>query len=93
LSYACLLAQADSERDRLFREFYELYDKRSDIMHGRGYAIPGPNKLPTLARFGDALRDLWRTVVGSSAIMQGLEAPDAQRKLFFRQLQGSYLPP
>jgi len=93
LAYACLLAQTDPERDRLFREFRELYGKRSDVMHGRGYTIPSPEKLPTLARFGDALRELWKTVVGSSAIMQGLEAPDDQRKLFFRHLQGSYSPP
>lgn len=93
LAYACLLAQTGSERDRLFREFYELYGKRSDIMHGRGYAIPGPDKLPILARFGDALRELWKAVIGSPAIMQELEAPDAQRKLFFGQLQGSYSPP
>lgn len=93
LAYACLLAQAAPERDRLFKEFRELYGKRSDIMHGRGYAIPGPDKLPTLVRFGDALRELWKTILGSSAIIQELEAPDAQRKLFFRSLQGTYSPP
>jgi hypothetical protein len=93
LAYACLLAQAAPERDRLFREFYELYDRRSEIMHGRGYAIPETDRLRILVRFGDALRELWKVVVGSSAIMQELEATDAQRKLFFGQLQGSYSPP
>lgn len=93
LAYACLLAQAAPERNRLFREFYELYDKRSDIMHGRGYAVPEPDQLPTLARFGDALRELWKRVVGSSAIMQALEATDAERKLLFGRLQESYVPP
>jgi len=93
LAYACLLAQEEAERDHLLREFYELYDKRSDIMHGRGYAIPGPDKLPILVRFGDALRALWKKVVDPAAIIQELEAPDAQRRLFFTRLQGSYLPP
>lgn len=93
LAYACILAQAAPDRDRHFREFSELYNRRSDIMHGRGYAIPGTDTLPALARFGDALRELWKIVVGSSAIMEGLEAPDAQRKLFFTSLQGAYRPP
>ena len=93
LAYACLLTQMESERHRLFREFRELYGKRSDVMHGRGYAMPSSERLPTLARFGDALRELWKTVVGSTAIMQELEATDAQRKLFFGRLQGAYSPP
>jgi hypothetical protein len=93
LAYACLIAQDTPERNRRFKEFRELYSKRSDIMHGRGYAIPDPDKLPILARFGDALREIWKTVISSSAIMQELEGPDAQRKSFFKGLQGTYLPP
>jgi len=62
-------------------------------MHGRGYAIPGTDKLPALARFGNALRELWQTVLGSTAIMKELEAPDAQRKMFLNNLQGAYKPP
>jgi hypothetical protein len=38
-SYACLVESAKSSRDLAFTEFAELYEVRSDIMHGRAHRI------------------------------------------------------
>ncbi len=93
LAYACLLESTTPGRDRAFREFQDLYNKRSDIIHGRGHSMPEPQRLPTLARFGNALRALWKTVIASSTIKRELEASDASRMVFFQSLQSGYSSP
>lgn len=90
--YACLVEKQEKERDNAFREFFKLYNVRSDIIHGRTHNIPSINRLPTLARFGDLLRRLWRVVLLSSEI-RVFEGSDAERKKYFLALQSGYKPP
>lgn len=93
LAYACLAERGKANRDRAFSEFLDVYEKRSDVMHGRGYAVLATDRLPALARFGDLLRTLWKTVILSPTYTQELEGSDSQRKAFFKKLQSGYSPP
>lgn len=92
-AFAVLMDTAPAARDDHFNDFRDLYSKRSDVMHGRGHLIPAADRLPVLARFGDALRSLWRTVLLSQPATQALEGTDAQRRVFFQTQQGAWVPP
>lgn len=92
LNYALLLGSEESERDRLYAEFSDLYGKRSDVMHGKGYAMPAADKLPAVARFADALRGLWKAVLRRPTWIGELDRPDEHRKKLFERLRGSYAP-
>jgi hypothetical protein len=92
-AYAVLMDTAPAARDNHFNNFRDLYSKRSDVMHGRGHLIPAADRLPILARFGDALRSLWRTVLLSVPATQALEGADAQRETFFQTQQGTWVAP
>lgn len=93
ISYACLVETKPADRDRAFREFADLYRARSDIMHGRTHNVARADRLPTLARFGDILRSLWRAVLSSPALIQALEGTDAQRQVWFAAQEAGYSPP
>lgn len=92
-SYACLVATTPTDRDTAFREFAALYGSRSDIMHGRTYNVPQSDRLSTLARFGNALRNLWRVVLSSQFALQALEGTDVQRQTWFTAHEAGYTPP
>lgn len=92
-AFAILMDTAPAIRDTHFRQFRDLYSKRSDVMHGRGHLIPAADRLHIVAGFGDALRSLWRTVLLSQAATQALEGTDAQRRVFFQAKQGTWAPP
>jgi hypothetical protein len=92
-SYACLVETERPQRDAAYREFRDLYSARSDIMHGRTYNVPASERLPTLARFQDVIRKLWRAVISSSSLTAVLESTDAQRKSCLQSVQTGYTPP
>jgi hypothetical protein len=92
-SYACVTETLTAQRDAAFQEFVDLYDVRSDIMHGRTHNITANDRLPTLVRFRDVLRRLWQTVLSSPHLIAVLEGTDAQRKVLFQALEQDYAVP
>jgi hypothetical protein len=92
-SYACLVEADTQNRDAAFTEFVELYSARSDITHGRMHRIARSDTLPTLLRFQNLMRKLWRAVLTSPTHSRELERGDAGREAYFRQIQSGYLAP
>jgi hypothetical protein len=92
-AFAVLMDTAPAARDNHFNHFRDLYSKRSDVMHGRGHLIPAADRLPILARLGDALRSLWRIILLSAPATQALEGTDAQREAFFQTERGTWVEP
>lgn len=92
-SYACLVETETLQRNAAFQEFHGLYTARSDIMHGRTHNVSATDRLPTLAKFQDVIRKLWRIVISSPLLVTALEGTDAQRKVYFQSLQSEYTPP
>lgn len=92
-SFAVLVSARELDRDREYENFRKLYEKRSDVMHGRGHLISQDDRLPILAKFANALRLAWKAILASQGTVQALEGTDAQRKVFFEQLQGTWSPP
>jgi hypothetical protein len=80
-------------RDAAYQEFRSLYSIRSDIMHGRTNNVPSADRLPILARFQDALRQLWRVILRSQPLVAVLEGTDTQREAHFLALEAAYSPP
>ncbi len=92
-SYACITEVDTRKRDAAFREFVDLYSVRSDIMHGRTHNVATTDRLPTLARFQEVLRRLWKAVLSSPALTAVLEGTDTVRKAHIQVLEQGYLPP
>ncbi|MGH2359075.1 MAG: hypothetical protein ACRDGM_00810 [bacterium] len=92
-TYACLVEAQPADRDRAFREFVSLYAARSDIMHGRTHNVAPPDRLPTLARFEEILRRLWRVVLSSPQLIHVLDDTDTQRQAWFAAREAGYSPP
>jgi hypothetical protein len=91
--YASLVSTLPPDRNREYVFFRNLYDKRSDVMHGRGHLIPAADRLPILANFGDALRSAWKAILASPQSLAALESTDAEREEYFQQLKGDWSPP
>lgn len=92
-SYACLVETDKQKRDAEFAEFTDLYSARSDIVHGRMHRIARTDTLPTLLRFQNLIRRLWRAVLRSPSHASALEHDDAGREAYLRQLQSGYVAP
>lgn len=92
-AYACLVATQPNRRDAAFQDFRALYSIRSDIMHGRTGHVAATDRLPTLAKFADMVRTLWREVVSSVPLITALEGTDAERKAYFNKICDRYSPP
>ncbi len=92
-SYACIVEAETQQRHAAFAEFVDLYSARSDITHGRTHRIAPPDTLPTLLRFQNLMRKLWRAVLTSANHASELERDDAGREAYFRQIQSGYSAP
>lgn len=92
-SYACLVETDKQRRDAAFAEFVDLYSARSDIVHGRGHRIARTDTLPTLLRFQNLMRALWRAMLRSPNHLAALELDDAGREAHLRQVQSGYAAP
>lgn len=92
-SFACLTRRSTPQRNRAFLRFRDLYDTRSNIMHGRLHNVPQAKKLRHLAALEVVARDIWRTILSSPSIRTALEGSDATRKSLFTSLQTGYTPP
>jgi len=91
-SYACLTETDPAKRDAAYREFSALYSVRSDIMHGRTNNVVRNDRLPTLIRFQEVLRRLWRTTLTTPSLSAALEGTDTQRKAHFQALETGFTP-
>ncbi|MBA4099393.1 MAG: hypothetical protein C0484_21810 [Rhodospirillum sp.] len=92
-SYACLKETEVSARNAAYEDFAELYSIRSDIMHGRSHNVAASHRLPSLARFQNMLRGLWKMVLALPELIAILDGPDVQRRDHFLSLQRDYKPP
>lgn len=92
-SYACLVESAKDRRDAAFAEFISLYAARSGIVHGRTHNIGRSDTLPTLLRFQNLMRQLWRAVLTTATHVQALELDDAGREAHLKRVQAGYSAP
>jgi hypothetical protein len=93
ITYACLTEKEKLKRDEAYAQFVELYNIRSDAIHGRIHNVGHNERLPALSRFQASLRILWHKVLESKAIISELEKPDEERELFLCNLQNGYTGP
>ena len=91
-SYACVTETDAAKRSIAYREFVELYSVRSDIMHGRTHNVAATDRLPTLIRFQEVLRRLWRAVLSDPALPTVLEGTDTQREAHLQALERGFVP-
>lgn len=93
-SFACLTRATKGQRDSAYRAFTHSYSIRSDIMHGRAMKLGPPTRnLKELAKFSDLLRELWKNILSSKAIITELEKDDANREIWFTGQERGYKPP
>lgn len=94
-SFACLTKKNKKQRDAAYRAFYHSYGIRSDILHGSiAYStIRGSANLRELVKFSSLLRNLWKVILSSQAIIDELEKDDAGRKKWFNNIEYGYNPP
>lgn len=92
-SFACLTRRSAGARDSAFRRFRDLYNTRSDIMHGRIHNVPQAHKLRHLAGLEAVARAIWKAVLRSSRITITLEGSDVVRQAFFNARESGFKPP
>ena len=92
-AYACLIEKDQSAREKAYNHFRDLYEIRSDVIHGRAYLLENHKSLPALSRFQKMLRVLWSQVLRDSAITLELEKADEGREVFFCGIANDFEPP
>ncbi len=94
-SYACLISDKKEQRDFAFHNFFNSYDIRSDIMHGRIVFSKkqGSDNINELTKLSNLLRELWERILLSKSYITELEKDDAGRKVFFSDIENCYNPP
>lgn len=91
-SYACLI-ETDSQKKQLeYQNFYNLYNIRSDIMHGKEMDTSADDNLTNLSRLASALRKLWQFILSDSYLIDTLEKQDDDRKKIFQNLEDGFKP-
>lgn len=92
-AYVCLVESSLPARQAAYSQFKALYAIRSDIVHGRAHNVPASDRLVHLASFAEAIRRLWRAVIGSGAATNALEGDDGRRKTYIRSIEAGFSPP
>lgn len=93
-SFACLTETDNKSRDHAYKLFCELYNIRSDIVHGRAMNFNDPKiNLRYLANYEDLLRKLWKLIFNSKVLLEELEKDDLSKEKFFTQIEKGYTPP
>jgi hypothetical protein len=83
-----------AEKDIEYKRFIELYNIRSDIIHGRAMNYDDPNiNLKNLNDFETLLRKIWKKILVSNDLIRELEKSDAERKILFEKIEKGYQPP
>ncbi len=93
LSYACLTEKERPNRDNAYQQFVELYSIRSDAIHGRVHNLEEYERLPSLSRFQNLLRNLWRNVLSNNTTIFELDKTDEEREIFLCELANGYTAP
>ena len=88
--FACLVGEKEDDRDARYREFVNLYNVRSDIVHGRAHEHHESSE--NLVRFSNQLQSVWQRVLGDSGIQETLEQEDKVRKIWFMSRKRGYTP-
>ncbi len=92
-SFACLTETEKKERDAAYKEFYEVYNVRSNIMHGRIQNISKTKRLLMVNQASNILRSLWRQVLSRGSEQTELEKDDNGRESFFSGICMGYTTP
>ncbi|MBN2438342.1 MAG: hypothetical protein JXL20_07035 [Deltaproteobacteria bacterium] len=91
---ACLMEDNKRKRDSLFKKFKNLYNIRSDIMHGKQRkAQRADGNLEKLSELSSLLRNLWQRILTDKNLQIILEADDNIREAFFKKIQSGYSVP
>ncbi len=90
-SLACFLAIDQSKQRILYYKFKDLYNIRSDIIHGK-YLKRSNSKsnLKKLEEITDLLRQVWQKIIQDKAIISILESDDNIREVFFYELEKNF---
>ena len=93
-AYACLMDDEKKRRDYFYRKFVDLYNIRSEIIHGnqRKYSRANSN-IKKLSELTDMLRMLWQKILNDKKLLITLESNDDTRKTFFKRIQSGYTMP
>jgi len=92
-SYACLTEKERINRDEAYQKFVELYSIRSDAIHGRVHNIGEYERLPSLSRFQNLLRNLWSNILSDNTTIVELDKTDEEREIFLCELANGYTAP
>ncbi|HSW53882.1 MAG TPA: hypothetical protein VLH59_02225 [Ignavibacteriaceae bacterium] len=92
-SYACFISDNNSVRDKLYREFYYLYNLRSEIIHGTYKRRKIKSNLKNLSRVAFLVRNIWQRILRDKTYLFEFEKDDNQRELFLKSFMGNYSPP
>jgi hypothetical protein len=92
-TFACLTKINPQDRELAYRHFHNLYNARSDIMHGRTHNIPEHERLAKLEEWQNAIRLLWATVCDRPDLRVALEGTDDDRRNFLLPIQAGFVAP
>ncbi len=92
-AYAVITETDKGKRDEAYCLFWGLYNKRSDVVHGRMHEIPEGKRLQVLVRFRTALRAVWHVVLSDERHIEALEGSDESRGEYLKNIISDYEPP
>lgn len=94
-AYAILTETQDVGRQKAFNEFREIYQIRSEILHGESFKDKykkGDINLEELAKCRDMLRKLWLKILYSKDLQKIISKNDRTRRRFFHEMSNGWRP-
>ena len=91
--YACFISEKNLIKDKLYKEFYNLYNLRSEIIHGAYKRKRSKNNLKNLSRVSDLVRSIWRKILLDKTFLLEFEKDDKHREIFLKSFMGIILHP
>ena len=94
-AYAVLTETENEKRQIAFENFRDIYQIRSEILHGESFKDKHGNKdinLEKLAKCRDMLRNLWKVILESKEIIEKLSGDDKVRIDYFKEIANGWIP-
>jgi len=94
-AYAILTETEKKKRQKAFEDFREIYQIRSEILHGESFEDKfgkGEINLERLANCRDMLRKLWQEILASKETKEKLSGSDIARRDYFKNVANGWMP-
>lgn len=94
-AYAILTETQDIKRQKAFNKFREIYQIRSEILHGKSFKDKygkGEINLERLANCRDMLRKLWQVILDTPEMIEKLSLSDGKRRKYFKKVANGWMP-